>query len=102
MPSPPPWGTSGWALSASREHPEGSTILVLGILSLVICGLLGPFAWSKGNRALAEMDRQPNVNWSNRGNVRAGQICGIISSCLLAFTSVIVILAVMVAAGSSN
>ena len=98
----PSWGTSGWALTSSRDHPEGTTILVLGILSLVVCGLLGPVAWSKGNRALAEIDRQPHFHWSNRGQVRAGQICGIISSCLLAFSAVIVFLAIVVAAGSST
>jgi hypothetical protein len=97
---PPGWGASGWGLTSSREHPDGTTVLVLGILSLVVCGLLGPFAWSKGSKALAEIDREPHFNWSNRGQIRAGQICGIISSCLLAFSALIVILALMLAAGS--
>src|SRR5262245_41781377 len=34
---------------------RGTLILVLGILSLVICGLLGPFAWVMGNNDLREM-----------------------------------------------
>ena len=89
-------------MTQSREHPDGTTVLVLGILGLVVCSLIGPFAWSKGNRALAEMDRDPSVTWSNRGQVRAGQICGIISSCLLAFSVLIFILIVALAAGSSN
>ena len=89
-------------MTQSREHPDGTTILVLGILGLVVCSILGPFAWSKGSRALAEMDRDPSVTWSNRGQVRAGQICGIISSCLLAFSVLIFILIVALAAGSSN
>jgi hypothetical protein len=29
--------------------PEPSTILILGLLSLLICGLLGPFALAQGN-----------------------------------------------------
>lgn len=45
------------------------------------------------------MDREPNFVWSNRGQIRAGQICGIISSCLLAFSAVILILALMFAVG---
>ena len=102
MPGPGSWGTSGWALTPSREHPEGTTILVLGILGLVVCGFLGPFAWSKGSRALAEMDRDPRITWTNRGQVRAGQICGIISSCLLAFSLLMVVLFVLLAAGSST
>ena len=89
-------------MTQSREHPDGTTILVLGILGLVVCSILGPFAWSKGNRALAEIDRDPSVTWSNRGQVRAGQICGIISTCLLAFGVLMLILFIALAAGSSN
>lgn len=99
---PPGWGTSGWGLTRTREHPDGTTVLVLGILSLVVCGLLGPFAWSKGSRALTEMDREPHTMWSNRGQIRAGQICGIISSCLLAFSAAIFVLVVIAAAAGSN
>jgi hypothetical protein len=58
-------------------------VLVLGILSLVICGVLGPFAWAKGNAAKREMDAQPGVQWTNRGSINAGRICGIIASVLL-------------------
>jgi len=66
-----------------REHPAGTTVLVLGILSLVICGVLGPFAWAKGNAAKREMDATPGVEWTNRGSINAGRICGIIASVLL-------------------
>ena len=102
--APGPNLLSGWGMSAARasEHPEGTTIMVLGILSLVICGLLGPFAWVKGNRAMAEMNSQPHTIWTNRGQVRAGQICGIVSSCLLMFGAAIMVLALAVAASSSN
>jgi uncharacterized membrane protein YjgN (DUF898 family) len=65
------------------EHPQGTTLLVLGILSLVVCGILGPFAWSIGNRALAEIDAAPPGYFRNRGNVAAGRICGIIATVLL-------------------
>jgi len=70
-------------MSAQAEHPQGTTILVLGILSLVVCGLLGPFAWSMGNKALREIDSNPSVRFSNRGNISAGRICGMIASILL-------------------
>ncbi len=66
------------------EHPRGTTVLVLGILSLMACGLLGPFAWKIGATAIDEMDAQPEVYWSNRGNVTAGRICGIIGTAFLA------------------
>ncbi|MFI6318368.1 DUF4190 domain-containing protein [Nonomuraea sp. NPDC050556] len=64
------------------EHPKGTTILVLGILSLVVCGLIGPFAWVMGNRTIREIDQSGYV-YSNRGMVQAGRICGIVSSCIM-------------------
>jgi hypothetical protein len=75
-----------------RAHPAGTTILVLGILSLVICGILGPIAWVKGNNAKREMDAQPQVTWTNRGSVTAGRICGIIATALLALSVLLVII----------
>jgi hypothetical protein len=83
---------SGWGFPGAREHPHGTIILVFGILGLVVCGLFGPVAWVMGSRAISEMDRQPTMAWTNRGQVRAGQICGIISSCLLAIFAGILIL----------
>jgi len=77
----------GWG-PRPQEHPNGTTILVLGILSLVACGVCGPFAWAMGSKALKEMDAQPGTNWSNRGNVSAGRVCGIIGSCILGLSLV--------------
>jgi TRAP-type C4-dicarboxylate transport system permease small subunit len=71
--------------SESRAYPEQSqatTALVLGILSLVVCGILAPFAWSIGNKELAAIDaglRAPE----NRGTANAGRILGIIGTALL-------------------
>ncbi|WP_188196020.1 DUF4190 domain-containing protein [Nonomuraea sp. SYSU D8015] len=81
-------------------HPNGTTILVLGILSLVVCGLLGPFAWSMGNKALREID-ESGYPYENRGYVQAGRICGIISTVLLiiGFAFVILMFAIMLITG---
>ena len=89
LPPPPPYGQGpqyGYGYPPPGygvEHPQGTTVLVLGILSLVICGIIGPFAWSMGNRALAEIDAAPPGYFRNRGNVAAGRICGIIATILL-------------------
>jgi hypothetical protein len=64
-----------------QTHPNGTAILVMGILSLVICSILGPFAWSMGNKALREIDNSGYV-YENRGMVQAGRVCGIVSTCL--------------------
>ncbi len=70
------------------EHPNGTTVLVLGILSLVVCQVLGPFAWKMGNTALREMDARPDLVYSNRGSVTAGRIIGSSSTGLLGLGAV--------------
>lgn len=83
-PPPPGYGYGagyGYATPA-YNHPNGTKILVLGILSLVLCQVLGPVAWVMGNNALREIDAAGGVA-ANRGNVVAGRVCGIIASVLL-------------------
>ena len=68
-----------------NRYPEASqatTILVLGILGLVICSILAPFAWVMGNKELEAIDagRRP---MDNRGTANAGRILGIIGTVLL-------------------
>ncbi|NLV56830.1 MAG: DUF4190 domain-containing protein [Acidimicrobiales bacterium] len=82
----PPPGYGGYPQQGygpvQQEHPQGTTILVLGILSLVVCGLLGPFAWVMGNKAKAEVDARPGL-YSNAGNITAGRICGMVATIIL-------------------
>ncbi|MGH9213828.1 MAG: DUF4190 domain-containing protein [Acidimicrobiales bacterium] len=68
------------------EHPKGTVVLVLGILSIAACQVLGPFAWVMGSKALQEIDMNPAV-YSNRGVVQAGRICGIVGTVLLGLTA---------------
>ncbi|MEW9550317.1 DUF4190 domain-containing protein [Nonomuraea sp. NPDC050783] len=79
-----------------RSHPNGTTILVLGILSLVTCFLLGPFAWSMGNKALREID-ESGYPYENRSHVQAGRICGIVGTVLMIIMFLIVAFGVTVA-----
>lgn len=103
-----PYGAPGYpqpyGYGPQQDHPQATTILVLGILSLVMCGLLGPFAWSMGKKALAEIDASGGM-LGGRGNVKAGYICGMISSILLIVSIVFVILyiiIVVIAIGASS
>ena len=98
--TPPGYGYGGQQMYA-REHPDGTTILVLGILSLVVCGLLGPFAWVKGNNALREIDANPGA-YTNRSNVSAGRICGIIASVFLIIGVVFLVFALILGAAAST
>lgn len=82
--------------SESSAYPEASqatTVLVLGIIGLVLCQILGPFAWVMGNKELEAIDagrRAPE----NRGTANAGRILGIISTVLLAISLVLLVLLV--------
>jgi hypothetical protein len=60
---------------------RGSTILTLGILSLVICFICGPIAWAMGNTDLTEM-RSGRMDPDGEGLTNAGRICGIIGTIL--------------------
>ena len=65
-----------------QEASQAVTVLVLGILSVVVCGILGPIAWKLGNDELAAISagRRPS---ENLGMAQAGRICGIVGTCLL-------------------
>ena len=61
---------------------NGTTVLVLGILSVTICGLLGPLAWHYGNDELRRIDGGM-ANPLKRGEVVAGRILGMIATILM-------------------
>lgn len=60
-----------------RDHPQGTAILVLGILGAVVCPICAPVAWAMGNTAIRDIDRHPGA-YGNRSVVQAGRILGIV------------------------
>ncbi|GAB2921921.1 DUF4190 domain-containing protein [Nonomuraea fastidiosa] len=72
-----------------QSHPNGTTILVLGILSIVVCSFIGPFAWVMGNKALKEIDAS-GYYYENRSQIQAGRICGIIGTVFLILAALFV------------
>jgi hypothetical protein len=81
------------------ESSESTTALVLGILGIVVCGILGPFAWYIGSREVKAIDegrRDP----TNRGSANAGKILGIVGTVFLGLgiiVGIVVLLFVVVA-----
>jgi hypothetical protein len=67
---------------------------VLGILGLVLCQVLSPFAWVIGGRAVREIDASRGTV-GGRGSANAGRILGIVGTVLLA--GALVVGAVLVA-----
>ena len=85
---PNPYGQPAYGVV--QDHPQATLILVLGIIGLVTCQILGPFAWVMGNRVVAEIDAS-NGAIGGRSTANAGRICGIVASILLILTVVFVI-----------
>ncbi|MEV6770562.1 DUF4190 domain-containing protein [Nocardia sp. NPDC051030] len=81
----PPYGYPGYPVYGNPpppEHPQATTIMVLGILSLVLCQLLGPVAWIMGSKARKEIDASGGM-LGGRSNVTVGYVCGIVGTCIL-------------------
>ena len=79
MTTPPQFPTDP---SRYPEASQATTILVLGIIGLILCQVLSPFAWVMGNREIEAIDagRRPI---ENRSTANAGRILGIIGTVLL-------------------
>lgn len=76
------------------EQSQATTALVLGILGLVLCQILAPFAWYIGNQEVNAIDagRRPP---ENRGTANAGRILGIIGTVLIVI-GIIVLIGILV------
>jgi Domain of unknown function (DUF4190) len=83
------------------DAPGATTALVLGILGIVVCQILAPFAWDYGNRALEEIELSGRT-LGGHGNAKAGQILGIIGTILLGLVLVYIVFIIILAAGLSS
>lgn len=72
------------------DHPQATTALVLGILGLVLCGVIAPFAWSMGNRVLGEIDGARGA-LGGRSSAYAGRVMGIVGTVLLVVYAVVIV-----------
>lgn len=94
--APPPAG--GYAYVAP-DHPRATLSLVLGIIGLVSCQILSPFAWVIGKKAVAEIDAAPG-RYGGRGQAQAGYILGLVGTILLALGLVFVLVWVVFVVGA--
>lgn len=100
--SPQQWGYQQYTPYGSAGGPNlfegrGTTVLVIGILSLVICPVvLGPIALIMGSSVRRDAFA---AGYDEPGNSKAGRICGLISCCLVVL---LVVLVVMGAVGGST
>ncbi|NUP26848.1 MAG: DUF4190 domain-containing protein [Nocardia sp.] len=79
-PPPPAYGYPGYG--PPPEHPQATTVLILGIIGMMFCQIIAPFAWVIGRRTLDEIDASGGA-LGGRSNVMVGYVLGIIGSILL-------------------
>src|SRR5690349_8969585 len=101
-PSMPVGGPYGQNFAQNYALPSrGTTILVLGILSVTVCSILGPVAWSMGNEELRRIEAG-QASPAGQQSANAGKVCGIVSTVLLCLAGVFILIAVVAAAGTSH
>ena len=113
QPPPPPPPTGGQPPNpygpppvgfGAPEHPTATTVLILGILGLVLCQVISPFAWVMGNRVVREIDASAG-RLGGRSMANAGRICGIVGTALIAvglLFGIVALAVVLIAATSSS
>ena len=79
---PNQYGMTPYGGFAPPDHQQAVLVLILGILGLVLCQVISPFAWVMGNRVIAEIDAS-NGQVGGRSTANAGRICGIVGTCLI-------------------
>lgn len=98
----------GYPAYAKPAHPQANTALIVGIIGLAggltFCGvplLASPFAWVIGQRAKADIDREPE-RWSGRDHANTGMILGIIGTVLLALALIGILIFVLIVASDPS
>ncbi|HEU0034361.1 MAG TPA: zinc-ribbon domain-containing protein [Kofleriaceae bacterium] len=106
--APPPSPYAGNPYPGNLYAPGGyslpsrsSTILTLGILALVVCGIMGPIAWAMGSEELRRID-EGLTDPTQRGTVVAGRVCGIVATVLMGVSLLFVVYVFAMAAGHSH
>jgi hypothetical protein len=96
VPPPPPpgggYGQPGGGYGPPQNHPKATTSLVLGILGVICCSFVAPFAWSIGKKTVNEIDASGG-RYEGRGQAQAGYILGIVGTVLLVLGILFFILA---------
>ena len=74
-----------------QQSSKATTALVLGVLGLICCNVLGPFAWVMANNELKAIDAG-QIAETNRGMAQVAKILGIIGTVFLGLVVLWVVL----------
>jgi hypothetical protein len=86
---------------AQSQAPGAVAALVLGVLSIVLCPLCGPVAWSLGRRAEQAADGSGG-RLGGRGLATAGKVLGMIGTFFLLLLIVFLVLTLAIGGGGSE
>jgi hypothetical protein len=100
--SPMPYGQQPYG-APPQEHPQGTLILIFGILGIFIT-IFAPIAWYLGNKAKRDIQTS-GIQYSNEQNVSIGRMLGKIFTIIAIISIVFVIIVwiiIAIAATSSG
>lgn len=104
--APPPGYGAPPPAGYAADHPQTTTVLVLGILGVVLCQVLAPFAWVMGRRVVREIDAAGG-RVGGRGPAQAGYVLGIVGTVILGISVLFligyaIVAVVFIAGGVAN
>jgi hypothetical protein len=87
--SPMPYGQQPYTMPPMQEHPQGTLILIFGILGIFIT-IFAPIAWYLGNKAKQDVQTS-GVQYSNEQNISIGRMLGKIFT-IIAIVSIVLVI----------
>ena len=97
--SPMPYGQQPYG-APPQEHPQGTLILIFGILGIFIT-IFAPIAWYLGNKAKKDIQTS-GIQYSNEQNISIGRMLGKIFTIIAIISIVFVIILWIVIAIASE
>jgi hypothetical protein len=101
--SPMPYGQQPYTMPPMQEHPQGTLILIFGVLGIFIT-IFAPIAWYLGNKAKRDIQTS-GIQYTNAQNIAVGRMLGKIFTIIAIVSIVLVIIfwiIIAIAASSSG
>ena len=84
--SPMPYGQQPYG-APPQEHPQGTLILIFGILGIFIT-IFAPIAWYLGNKAKQDVQAS-GIQYSNEQNISIGRMLGKVFTIIAIVVSIV-------------
>ncbi len=98
--SPMPYGQQPYTMPPMQEHPQGTLILIFGILGIFIT-IFAPIAWYLGNKAKRDIQTS-GIQYTNEQNIAVGRMLGKIFTIIAIVSIVLVIIFWIIIAIAAN